>query len=60
VAVTRLEHAKALVAQQREREARELLVLARATFVELRATPWIERADIAAAGSAPTEGILSA
>jgi hypothetical protein len=60
VAVTRLEHGEALVAQHREREARELLALARATFVEVRATPWVERADIAAAGPAATEGSLSA
>jgi class 3 adenylate cyclase/tetratricopeptide (TPR) repeat protein len=60
VAVTRLEHAEALVAQQREPEARELLALARATFAELRATPWIERADAAAIAPAAAEGGLSA
>jgi len=48
VAVTRLEFAEALVAVDRDTDARELLTQAQTTFAELRATPWLERADAAA------------
>ena len=45
VAVTRYEHAAALVTQDREPEAVSLLAQARTTFAELRALPWLERTD---------------
>ena len=61
VAVTRLEHAESLLMQQREAEARELLALARATFGDLRARPWLERVDSALTGSRSVgAGALSA
>jgi tetratricopeptide (TPR) repeat protein len=44
VAVAQLEHAEWLVAQGRGQEAAPLLAEARATFEELRARPWLERA----------------
>jgi hypothetical protein len=44
VAVTQLEHAEWLVEQGRGQEAAPLLAEARATFEELRARPWLERA----------------
>jgi len=47
VAETRLEFAETLITQARELEARELLAQARATFAELGAQPWLERADAA-------------
>jgi hypothetical protein len=48
--VTRLEFAEALVAVDRDTDARELLTQAQTTFAELRATPWLERADAATRG----------
>jgi hypothetical protein len=45
VAVTRLEFASAILGHGRDTEASELLGDARATFAELRAQPWLERAD---------------
>jgi class 3 adenylate cyclase/tetratricopeptide (TPR) repeat protein len=61
VAVTRLEHAESLLAQQREAEAHDLLALARETFDALHARPWLERVDAALAGSpAASAGALSA
>jgi ATP/maltotriose-dependent transcriptional regulator MalT len=61
VAVSRLEHAESLLAQGSEPEARDLLAVARATFVALRAQPWLERLDAAVAGSRSVrEGVLSA
>lgn len=44
LAVTRLELAEWLLAQGRDAEAREPLAQARATFEELRAAPWVNRA----------------
>jgi ATP/maltotriose-dependent transcriptional regulator MalT len=49
VAVTRLEHAEWLLSVDRGDEAASLLAQARFTFEELRATPWLERVDAAAA-----------
>jgi class 3 adenylate cyclase/tetratricopeptide (TPR) repeat protein len=61
VAVTRLELAESLLAQQHEPEANHLLTLARATFDELRARPWLERADAALMESgAARAGAMSA
>ena len=51
VAVTRLEHAEYLLAQDRVEEARPLLAEARDSFDELRAAPWLERVDSASAGA---------
>src|SRR4051812_38327029 len=48
VAVTRLERAEGLLAQERAEEARPLLEQARETFEQLRARPWLERLDRAA------------
>jgi class 3 adenylate cyclase/tetratricopeptide (TPR) repeat protein len=44
LAVTRLELAEWLLAQGRDAEAQEPLAQARATFEELRAAPWVNRA----------------
>jgi hypothetical protein len=44
LAVTQLEHAEWLSAQERPHDASALLVEARATFESLGATPWVERA----------------
>jgi class 3 adenylate cyclase/tetratricopeptide (TPR) repeat protein len=44
-AVTRLEHAEWVIAQDRTDEAQPLLAAARSTFDELEATPWLERVD---------------
>jgi class 3 adenylate cyclase/tetratricopeptide (TPR) repeat protein len=50
-AVARLEHAESLLARGEDpAEARRLLDAARETFAELRAMPWIERADGVGAG----------
>ncbi len=49
LACTELEHAEWLVTQNRAEEAEPLLAEARETFEQLRATPWIERADALAA-----------
>jgi DICT domain-containing protein len=43
-AVTQLEHAERLAAVGQAAEAAPLLAAARATFAELRATPWLARA----------------
>ncbi|MFI5285790.1 MAG: adenylate/guanylate cyclase domain-containing protein [Candidatus Dormibacteria bacterium] len=48
LAVTRLEHAESLIEQRRDAEARELLTPALTTFEQLRAAPWVERANAAA------------
>jgi class 3 adenylate cyclase/tetratricopeptide (TPR) repeat protein len=48
VAVTRLERAEHLLAQDALDEAAALLEQARETFEELRARPWLERAEAAA------------
>ena len=45
LAVTRLELAEWLLARGRDSEAQEHLAQARATFAELRAAPWMERAS---------------
>jgi tetratricopeptide (TPR) repeat protein len=45
VAVTRYEHAAAMVSGDRDAEAAGLLAQARPTFAELRALPWVERTD---------------
>jgi hypothetical protein len=49
VAVTQLEHAEWLTAQQRADDAEPLLAEARQTFEQLQATPWLERTTQAAA-----------
>jgi tetratricopeptide (TPR) repeat protein len=51
VAITRLERAENLLAHDRAEEAGALLDQARETFEELRARPWLERLENAAAGS---------
>jgi hypothetical protein len=51
VAVTRLERAENLLAEDRGGEARALLGQARETFEELRARPWLERVDRLALGA---------
>jgi hypothetical protein len=48
LAVTRLEYAESLIEQGRDAEAHELLAPALTTFEQLRAAPWVERADAAA------------
>jgi tetratricopeptide (TPR) repeat protein len=53
VAVTRLERAENLLAEDRGGEARALLDQARETFEELRARPWLERMDRLAMGAVP-------
>jgi predicted ATPase/class 3 adenylate cyclase len=45
LAVTLLEHGEWLVSQDRAAEAEPMFELARATFGELRAAPWLERLD---------------
>jgi hypothetical protein len=50
VAVTRLERAEGMLAQGRSDEAGPVLAAARETFDELRARPWLERADGVAPG----------
>lgn len=45
LAVTQLEHAEALHAHGGAGDVRALLDPARETFVQLRATPWVERVD---------------
>jgi class 3 adenylate cyclase/tetratricopeptide (TPR) repeat protein len=45
VAMTKLEHGEWLIAQGRPDEAAPLLAEAREVFEELRAKPWLERAD---------------
>jgi class 3 adenylate cyclase/tetratricopeptide (TPR) repeat protein len=50
-AKVQLEHAEWLVEQGRSDDAHSLFTRARETFEELRATPWVERADAALAGS---------
>ncbi|HET9268099.1 MAG TPA: hypothetical protein VFO31_08040, partial [Vicinamibacterales bacterium] len=42
-AVAQLEHAESLTARNRGDEAESLLVDAKRSFEELRATPWLER-----------------
>jgi hypothetical protein len=60
-AVTRLEYASTLVAQDRDAEAEGLLTQARATFSELRAVPWVGRADaLSAETSALRANVISA
>ena len=44
-AVTRLEYATALGAQDRDSDAEALIGLARAAFADLRALPWVQRSD---------------
>jgi hypothetical protein len=48
LAVTQLEQGERLVAQRRAGEAEPLLAEAHETFVELGATPWLERLGRAA------------
>ena len=50
LAATELEHGEWLVDQGRPQEAAPLLAEARDVFERLEATPWLERADVAAAG----------
>jgi hypothetical protein len=54
VAVTRLELGEWMLQQGRRDEAEALLGPARLTFVELAATPWIERLDAAAQDAGAT------
>ena len=56
-AATQLEHAERLAAAGRPSEAAPLLAGARATFAELKASPWLARADaIAEQASAEAVG----
>jgi tetratricopeptide (TPR) repeat protein len=55
VAVTQLEHAEWLTAQQRADDAEQLLAEAGQTFEQLQATPWLERTTQAAATRAEPE-----
>jgi hypothetical protein len=55
VAVVRLELGEWLMRAGLVEEARLPVSLARTTFVELRATPWIERADAEAANREPAQ-----
>ena len=48
IAVTQLEFAETLLADDRGIDARELVAQARVTFAELRATPWLKRVEAAA------------
>ena len=50
-AVTRLERAENLLADGRADEAGPLVAAARETFEELRARPWVERAEALALGA---------
>jgi class 3 adenylate cyclase/tetratricopeptide (TPR) repeat protein len=60
-AVTRLEYARALVAQDRDSEAEGLVRQARAAFAELRAAPWLQQADaLAGEISALRANVISA
>jgi tetratricopeptide (TPR) repeat protein len=55
LAVTQLQFAAWLLDQGPSKEADDMLVQARSAFVQLGATPWIERVDAAAQGAvAPT------
>jgi class 3 adenylate cyclase/tetratricopeptide (TPR) repeat protein len=56
LAVAQLEHAEALAADGRREEAERMAAEAHATFAELGARPWIERAELLA-GSAATEAV---
>ena len=51
LAATRLEHAEWLAAQGRAEAAQPLLAEAREIFERLKAKPWLERLDIAQAGT---------
>jgi predicted ATPase/class 3 adenylate cyclase len=59
LAVTQLEHAEWLAGQGRNEEAQPLLVEARETFEQLRATPWLERAAQATATRREPEAAIS-
>jgi hypothetical protein len=48
MAVTMLEHAEVLLAAGDPAGAEPLVAEARAVFEELRAAPWVERAELAA------------
>jgi hypothetical protein len=50
LAVTQLEYAEWLAAENRADDAEQLLTEARATFEQLGAAPWLERADRVGAG----------
>jgi hypothetical protein len=59
-AVSRLERAECLAAQGEPEEAEALIPAAREVFAELKARPWIVRADAAAAmGSDPTSAAVT-
>ena len=59
-AATRLERAECLAARGEAEEAETLLPAAREVFVELKARPWIVRADAAAAmGSDPASAAVT-
>jgi hypothetical protein len=62
LAVTRLELAEWMVQRGKSADAEEMLTEARATFVDLAASPWIERAAAAARGEtiAPEQTALPA
>src|SRR2546430_13034005 len=59
VAVTQLEHAEWLMAQDRADDAEPLLAEARRTFEQLQATPWLERTAQAAATRGEPETAIS-
>ena len=60
VAVTRLELGEWMVQRGRREEAEGLLSDARASFVELAASPWIERVDATAVDAGATSDARSA
>jgi hypothetical protein len=59
LACTELEYAEWLVTQGREDDAALLAAEARATFEQLRATPWLERTDTLAAGLPASAGVTA-
>jgi hypothetical protein len=59
VAVTQLEHAEWLTEQGRSDDAQPLIVEARETFEQLRATPWLERVAAMTATRHKAEAAIS-
>ena len=60
LAVARLELAELLLAVGRDAEAQEPLAQARATFIALRAAPWLARASAGATATAMESTALPA
>jgi hypothetical protein len=59
-AATRLERAECLIAKGEVEEAETLLPGAREVFLELKARPWIARADAALGEKTGSDPVLSA